>query len=292
MTTQSVQKPGILQSKSNQQRIGHFFLHAFLVLMGISFLMPLAWMFSTSFKAPGEVFITPIEWIPQNPRPENYPAIFEKLPLFSRMIFNSFYVTLLGTVGAVVSSVTVAFGLSRLEWPGRNALFAVLVATLMLPGIVTLIPLFIIFKWMGWLGTFLPLWVPAWLGMSFYIFLMRQYMLTLPKELDEAAKIDGASNFRILWQIITPLCGPAIAAIAIFAFIHHYNDFMGPLIYLTENDQFTLPLGLMWFQGRFGNFWHLVMAASMLTIIPVLILFFVAQKHFVQGIQFTGLAGR
>ena len=292
MTAQSVQSTNFLQSKSNRKRIGHFLLHVVLIIMGISFLMPLAWMFSTSFKAPGEVFITPIEWIPQNPRPENYPDIFEKLPLFSRMIFNSFYVTILGTVGAVVSSVMVAYGLSRLEWPGRNVLFTVLVATLMLPGIVTLIPLFIIFKWFGWLGTFLPLWVPAWLGMSFYIFLMRQYMLTLPKELDEAAKIDGASNFRILWQIITPLCGPAIAAIAIFSFIHHYNDFMGPLIYLTENDQFTLPLGLMWFQGRFGNFWHLVMAASMLTIIPVLFLFFAAQKHFVQGIQFTGLAGR
>lgn len=292
MATQSVQKPSFFRSKNNQQKIGHLLLHLILIALGISFLMPLAWMLSTSFKSPGEVFITPIEWIPQNPRPGNYPDIFEKLPLFSRMIFNSFYVTLMGTLGAVVSSITVAFGLSRLNWPGRQMIFALLVATLMLPGIVTLIPLFIIFKNIGWLGTFLPLWVPAWLGMSFYIFLMRQYMLTLPKELDEAAKIDGASNFRILWQIITPLCGPAIAAIAIFAFIHHYNDFMGPLIYLTENDQFTLPLGLMWFQGRFGNFWHLVMAASMLTIIPVLLLFFVAQKHFVQGIQFTGLAGR
>lgn len=117
-------------------------------------------------------------------------------------------------------------------------------------------------------------------------------MLTLPKELDEAAKIDGASNFRILWQIIVPLCGPAIAAVAIFSFILHYNEFMVPLIYLTENDMFTLPLGLMWFQGRFGNFWHLVMAASMITIIPVLLLFFLAQKQFIQGIQFTGLAGR
>ena len=292
MTTQDVPKAGFFQSKSNQEWIGHLLLHAILIFLGISFLMPLAWVLSTSFKTPGEVFLTPIEWIPNNPRWYNYPEIFEKLPLFSRMIFNSFYVTLLGTLGAVFSSITVAYGLSRLNWPGRQAVFVVLVATLMLPGIVTLIPLFIIFKTIGWLGTFLPLWVPAWLGFSFYIFLMRQYMLTLPKELDEAAKIDGASNFRILWQIIAPLCGPAITAIAIFSFIHHYNDFMGPLIYLTENDQFTLPLGLMWFQGRFGNFWHLVMAASMITIIPVLVLFFVAQKHFVQGIQFTGLAGR
>lgn len=142
------------------------------------------------------------------------------------------------------------------------------------------------------IGTFLPLWVPAWFGSAFYIFLMRQFMLTLPQELDEAARIDGASNFRILWQVIAPLCGPAIATVTIFSFLFHYNDFLGPLIYISENDMFTLPLGLLWFQGRFGNFWHLVMAASMITITPVILLFFFAQRYFVQGTQFTGLAGR
>ncbi len=290
MTT--TEKTTFFQSKRNREKIGHMLLHLVLILLGITFLMPLAWVLSTSFKAPGEVFLTPIEWIPKNPRWHNYPEIFAKLPLFSRFILNSFFVTIMGTIGAVFSSMTVAYGLSRLQWPGRQIVFIVLVATLMLPGIVTLIPLFIIFTKIGWVGTFYPLWIPAWFGLSFYIFLMRQYMLTLPVELDEAAKIDGASNFRILWQIIAPLCGPATTAIAIFSFIYHYNDFLGPLIYLTENDMFTLPLGLMWFQGRFGNFWHLVMAASMLTLIPVLLLFFFSQKHFIQGLQFTGLAGR
>ena len=121
---------------------------------------------------------------------------------------------------------------------------------------------------------------------------MRQFMLSLPYELDEAAKIDGASNFRILWQVIAPLCGPAIATVAIFSFLHHYNDFLGPLIYVSDNNMFTLPLGLYWFQGRFGNFWHLVMAASMVTITPVILLFFFAQRYFVNGAQFSGLAGR
>ena len=125
-----------------------------------------------------------------------------------------------------------------------------------------MIPVFIIFKEIRWVGTFYPLWVPAWFGAAFYIFLMRQYMLTLPLELDEAAKIDGASNFRILWQVIAPLCGPAVATITIFAFLQHYNAFMEPLIYISESDMYTLPLGLLWFKGRFGNFWHLVMAAS------------------------------
>jgi ABC-type glycerol-3-phosphate transport system permease component len=262
-----------------------------MILLGITFLMPLAWLASTSLKGSGEVFITPIEWIPQTPRWSNYAEVFTRLP-FAKFILNSLYVTLMGTVGAVVSATTVGYGLARIRWPGRDVVFAVLLATLMLPGVITLIPVFIIFKTINWIGTFYPLWVPAWLGFAFYIFLMRQFMLTLPLELDEAAKIDGASNFRILWQVIVPLCGPAITTVTIFAFLHHYNDFLGPLIYISDNNMFTLPLGLLWFQGRFGNFWHLVMAASMITITPVILLFFFAQRYFVQGAQLTGLAGR
>ncbi len=282
---------GGLRSRKMRRRMGYLLLHLAMIVLGITFLMPLAWVASTSLKAPGQVFITPIEWIPEAPRWGNYAEVFQRLP-FTKFIINSFFVTTMGTLGAVFSATTVAFGLSRIRWPGRDILFAVLVATLMLPGVVTLIPVFIIFRTINWVGTFYPLWVPAWLGMAFYIFLMRQYMLTLPIELDEAAKIDGASNFRILWQIIAPLCGPAITTVAIFAFLYHYNDFIHPLIYLSENEMFTLPLGLLWFQGRFGNFWHLVMSASMITISPVIVLFFIAQRYFVQGMQFTGLAGR
>lgn len=266
--------------------------HVICWVLGISFLLPLVWMFSTALKPPGLVFETPIRWIPENPRWYNYPQVFEKLPLFSRFFVNTFYVTLMGASGSVLSSLLVGFGLSRINWPGRNAVFGMLIATLMLPGVVTIIPLYIIFRYAQLVGTFYPLWIPAWFGYAFYIFLMRQYMMTLPRELDEAARMDGAANFRILWQIITPLCSPAIATIAIFAFLQHYNDFLGPLLYISANEMFTLQLGLLWFQGRFGNFWHLVMAASVMTIVPVLVLFFTAQKRFVQGIQLTGLAGR
>lgn len=279
------------RSKKNSQMLGNFIAHVLMILLGITFLMPLAWVASTSLKAPGEVFITPIEWIPQSPRWGNYIEVFTLLP-FARFILNSLYVTFMGTLGAVISATIVAYGLSRIRWPGRDFVFGVLLATLMLPGVVTIIPVFIIFKTIGWIGTFYPLWVPAWLGFAFYIFLMRQFMMTLPIELDEAAKIDGASNFRILWQVIVPLCGPVLTTVTIFAFLHHYNDFLGPLIYISDNNMFTLPLGLLWFQGRFGNFWHLVMAASMITITPVILLFFFAQRYFVQGAQFTGLAGR
>lgn len=261
-------------------------------VVGFSFLLPLLWMLTTALKAPGSVFETPIQWIPTDPRWHNYASVFEKLPLFSRFFVNTFYVTLMGTAGSVVSSLIVAFGLSRIEWPGRSLVFGLLIATLMLPGVVTIIPLFVIYRYAGLVGTFYPLWLPAWFGVAFYVFLMRQYMLTLPRELDEAAKMDGASNFRILWQIIAPLCAPALATIAIFAFLFHYNDFLGPLLYISSNEMFTLQLGLLWFQGRFGTFWHLVMAASVMTILPVLVLFFMAQKRFVQGIQLTGLAGR
>lgn len=290
MTT-AIGKPTLAQSRKWRTLVGHLILHLVMITLGLTFLMPLAWVVSTSLKLPGQVFVTPIEWIPTEPKWSNYLEVFTRLP-FHLFIRNSFYVTVMGTLGIVLSSLTVAFGLSRLRWPGRDLLFTVLLATMMLPGVVTMIPVFIIFKKIGWIGTFYPLWVPAWFGGAFYIFLMRQYMMTLPIELDEAAKIDGASNLRILWQVIAPLCGPAIVTVTIFAFLQHYNAFMEPLIYISDNEMFTLPLGLLWFKGRFGNFWHLVMAASMVTIAPVILLFFLAQRYFIQGAQFSGLAGR
>jgi len=262
-----------------------------MIVLGVAFTVPLAWVLSTSLKMPGQAFITPIQWIPTSPRWENYLEVFRKLP-FHRFIINSLFVTTMGTIGSVLSSLMVAYGLSKIRWPGRDIVFTALIATMMLPGTVTLIPTFILFKYIKWVGTFYPLWVPSWFGGAFYVFLMRQYMLTLPNELNEAAKIDGAGNFGILWRVVAPLCGPAIASVAIFSFMGHYNDFMGPLIYISDNLMYTLPLGLLWFQGRFGNFWHLVMAASMIAVTPVIVLFFAAQRYFVQGVQFSGLAGR
>jgi ABC-type glycerol-3-phosphate transport system permease component len=198
----------------------------------------------------------------------------------------------MATLGSVLSSITVAFGMSRIQWPGRDVVFGMVVASMMLPGVVTLIPIFIMFRQIDWVGTLYPLWVPAWFGSAFHIFLMRQYMMTIPIEFDEAAKIDGASDLRILWQIVAPLCGPAIATIAIFSALWNYNSFMLPRIYISQTSMYTVPLGLQLFQGRFGRFWHLVMAASMLSIVPPILLFFLAQRYFVRGVQLTGLAGR
>ncbi len=259
--------------------------------MGLSFLIPLLWLASTSLKRGAQVFIVPVQWIPTDPQWYNYGEIFERLP-FARFILNTASITILGTIGSVVSSLMVGYSLARLRWPGRNLVFIFLLATMMLPRTVLLVPTFVMFKYFGWLDTFYPLFVPSWFGTAFYIFLMRQFMMGIPLELDEAARIDGASSFRILWQLIAPLSGPAVVAVAIFSFLAHYNDFMDPLIYLTSNDKYTVALGLYWFAGRWGNLWHLVMAASMVTIAPTLILFFAAQRYFIQGIQFSGLTGR
>lgn len=266
-------------------------LHLVLIVLGIAFLMPLLWIISTSVKPPGQVFETPVKWIPDQVRWHNYAEVFTRLP-FLTFIINSLVVTTLATVGSVLSSTTAAYALARLRWRGRNTVFRAMLVTMMLPPVVTMVPLFTVFKQVHLIDTFYPLWIPAWCAPAFYVFLLRQYMMTIPKELDEAAKVDGASNFRTLWQVIVPQCRPAIATVAIFSGLTHYNDFMGPLIYISQNDKYTIPVGLMWFQGRFGQFWHLVMAATMITIVPLLILFLVAQKHFVRGITLTGLSGR
>lgn len=288
-------RPGLTSAGHLTRRgrtlVQHTILHVLLIMAGITFLMPLLWIFSTSLKTAGQVFIIPVQWIPTQPQWFNFVEIFQILPLMS-FIRNTAIVTALGTLGTVCSSLLVGYSLARLRWPGRDYVFVLLIATMMLPFVVTLIPTFILFKYLGWLDTLLPLFVPSWFGHAFYIFLMRQFMVGLPIELEEAARIDGAGSFRILVQVIAPLCGPAIVTVAIFAFLAHYNDFMGPLIYLSTNERFTLPLGIFWYQGRYGTSWHLVMAVSTVALLPVIILFFAAQRYFIRGIALTGLAGR
>jgi multiple sugar transport system permease protein/sn-glycerol 3-phosphate transport system permease protein len=266
-------------------------MHVLLILLGVTFLLPLVWVASTSLKLPGQVFVTPIEWIPKNPHWANYSEIFTYLP-FHRFILNSFFLVIMQTAGAVLSATVVAYGLARIRWGGRDLVFALVVATMMLPGVITLIPTFVLFKAINWVGTFYPLWVPDWFGNAFFIFLMRQYMMSIPIELDEAAKIDGASHLYILRQVVVPLCGPVLATIAVFSALGSYNSFMLPSIYISQTSMYTIQLGLRLFVGRFGNFWHLVMAASMVSMLPPIVLFFVAQRYFVQGVQLSGLAGR
>ena len=266
-------------------------LYIVLIFFGIGFCTPLAWLVTTSLKKIGAVFVTPIQWIPENPQWRNYVQIFQMLP-FGRFILNSAFVTVLATLGNVVSSLIVGYSLSRLRWRGREFAFGLLLATMMLPGVVTMVPQFVMFFKVGWIDTYYPLIVPSWFGNSFFIFMLRQFMRALPIELDESARIDGAGSLRILWTIIIPLCKPAISTVTIFAGIWHYNNFMGPLMYLSTNEKFTIPLGLYMFQGQQVTLWHLVMAASTVAVAPLIIMFFFGQRYFVQGLSFTGLTGR
>jgi multiple sugar transport system permease protein len=249
------------------------------------------------------------------PRWENYPKAFEALGgksmeeiegfvapapragvdtgvSFFTFFGNTLVVSALGVIGTVLSNALVAYGFARLRWRGRDACFALTLATLMIPYPVLMVPLFSIFQGLGWIGTLLPLWVPAFFGSAFNIFLMRQFFLTLPIELSEAARLDGASELRTFWQIILPLSRPVLAVSALFHFLHAWNEFLGPLLYLTRRHTFTLGLALQNYQTTHGGVqWHFLMAASTVIILPVLLVFFFAQKTFVQGIATTGSKG-
>jgi multiple sugar transport system permease protein len=267
---------------------------AYVLLLGFgAFLMiPFFWLVSTSFKEPGTEFAYPPQWLPQTWRPGNYVEVFRLLP-FHIFFLNTAQITAANIAGNILSGTLAGYAFARLRFPHRNALFIVCLSTLMLPSIVTLIPRFIIFKELGWVNTFLPLTVPAFFGGNpFYIFLARQFFLTIPIELDEAARVDGASTWRIWWQIIMPLSGPLIAAMAIFSFQRNWNDFLEPLIYLSDRDKLTLAIGLNSMKGLYQTQWDLLMAASTMVTIPVILLFFSAQRFFMKGIVTTGLGGR
>ena len=250
-------------------------------------LMPLLWMISTSLKPLSHVFRFPPEFIPQRIVWSNYPDALTQLPFdvyFSNTIFIVFW-TVLGEV--IVSSI-VAYAFARLRWKGRNALFIVVLATMMLPRQVTLIPDFLIFKYLGMIDTFWPLILPSWFGNPFYIFLLRQYFLTHSRELDQAAVIDGCSRFGVFWRITLPMSKPVLAAVAIFSFQYHWNDFFRPLIFLFDQDKYTLALGLRFFQGTYGTEWNSLMAVSLVVMLPLIIVFFFTQRIFIQGVVFTG----
>ncbi|HEY63551.1 MAG TPA: carbohydrate ABC transporter permease [Caldilineae bacterium] len=266
----------------------------YLLLSGISviMLMPLAWLISTSLKGRGLEFVFPPQWIPDPIVWSNYPEALTILP-FDRFFLNTATITFFSTVGSLISASMVAFGFARIPFPGRRPLFVLLLSTMMLPYVVTLIPSFLLFKYLRWLDTFLPLIVPSFFGGgAFFIFLIRQFYTTIPIDLDEAAVIDGAGYLRIWWSILLPLSRPVLATVAIFSFIWNWNDFMGPLIYLNSLEKFTLALGLAGFRSMHSARWNLLMAASTVVLLPVLIVFFVAQRYFIRGIVTSGLAGR
>lgn len=212
---------------------------------------------------------------------------------FLTYLANTLLLAVLGVTGTVLSSALVAYGLSRIRWKGREALFTLTLSTMMIPFPVLMIPLYAVFRELGWIGTLLPLWVPAFFGSAFNIFLLRQFFLTIPGELSDAARIDGCSEFGIFWRVILPLARPALAVVALFQFLFVWNDFLGPLIFLTEPGTFTMALGLQQYQSQHGGSeWQLLMAATLLLVLPVVALFFFAQRSFIQGIATTGMGGR
>jgi len=284
----SAMRPGFLESRRTRDALGRLMIHAILIAGAIALMVPLAWMFSTSLKGQASVFVIPPEWIPNPIHWQNYVDVFRVVP-FGRFIYNTAVITLLSVVGKVISCSLVAFAFARLRWPGRNLVFVIMLATLMLPHQVTLIPQFVLYRQLKWIDTILPLVLPHWFGGPFLTFLLRQYFMTIPVELDDAARIDGASIFGIYWRIILPLARPALAAVAIFTFNSTWNDFLEPLIYLHSREKYTIALGLRSFQDQYYTSWNLLMAASLIAMVPVLAIFFLAQKYFIQGIVFTGV---
>lgn len=269
----------------------YWWIYLLLTVFGAILMVPLAWLLSSSLKTEAHIFRFPPEWIPNPIRWSNYADVFDIVP-FARGWWNSTVVAALTVTGTLVSGSIVAFGFARLRFPGRDKLFLLLIATVMIPYHVTLIPTYVLFRELGWLNTILPLTVPAWFGGgAFNVFLLRQFYMRLPLELDDAARVDGASLWQIFIDVVLPQSKPALGVIAIFTFLASWNDFFGPFIYLNSTNKYTLPLMLRLFQSTEGTQWHLLMAASVMTAIPCIVLYFVAQRYFIQGVVFTGLKG-
>ncbi|MCG9895800.1 MAG: carbohydrate ABC transporter permease [Fimbriimonadaceae bacterium] len=257
----------------------------------ILFLTPLYVMLVIAFKTSREYGTTSMWALPKNPTLENFEQVLSNTQVvFLQLLQNTAVISVLATAGVLLSSAVCAYGFARMEFAGRDRLFLVLLATMMLPGIVTMIPTYVLFSKIGWVDTIKPLVVPAWLGGgAFNIFLLRQFFLGIPRDLDEAAILDGAGHWRIFWQIIMPLSGPALATVGMFAFIYNWKDFMGPLLYLNTPSKMTLEVGLRAYAGFRAEQWPLLMAASVLVMIPIVIIFFIGQRWFVKGIVMTGI---
>jgi multiple sugar transport system permease protein len=270
---------------------------ATLIFLSIIFLVPLIWMISTSLKDLKQASAFPPVWIPNPFRPDNYAEAWKYgqdqlkgVPPMLLYLRNSVLIAVLTVTGTVVSNAIVAYSFARLKWPGREVAFAITIATMMVPFPVLMVPLFALFKDFGWVGTFRPLWIPAWFAGAFNIFLLRQFFKSIPMELSEAAKIDGCSEWGIFSQVILPLSKSALAVVGLFSFMSCWNDFLGPLIYLQDQKTWTLAVGLQAFRSQAGGApIHLQMAASTMVVLPVIILFFFTQKQFIQGIATSGL---
>lgn len=263
-----------------------------LIVLALLFSSPLIWLLSTSLKDPSELFQVPTRFLPETFRWDNYLKVFETIHFF-RLTANTFIIAISSMIGILITSPMVAYALSHVEWKGKKLLFVIVLSTMLLPYQVTMIPLYITWNKAGFIGTYWPLIAPAFLsaGAGYYIFLLRQFFMTLPHSLVQAARIDGASELRIYVQIILPMCKPVLITIAIFSFLFSWSDFLGPLLYLNDQSMYTLTLGLYAFMQTHYVEWELIMAASAMFTLPIIILFFFAQKQFVEGINLTGIKG-
>lgn len=265
--------------------------HVVLIALSAVFALPLAWMVLTSFKTAAQALAQPVVWWPNPFLPSNYSQLFAALPFF-RFFWNTFLYAGITIVGVCISSSLTAYGFARLRWPGRDAVFWVMLTTLILPFVCTLIPLFILYKHLNWIGSYLPLEVPTFFGSSvFSTFLLRQFFMTIPQSLSEAARIDGANEFYIYSRIVLPLAKPAMATVILFQFIYCWNDFLGPLIYISNQSSYPLSLGLNLILGDYTTNWAWVMAGATAATAPIVILFFLTQRTFIQGIALTGTKG-
>jgi multiple sugar transport system permease protein len=287
------------QRKYVRNAVRSVLIHTVLLTGCIVFSLPFVWLISASFKTPPEIFAIPIRWIPDIFRhwPVQWPEVFrnfqsaaESAP-FGLWLWNTAVVTVLNVVFTVLSCSFVAYGFSRIRWRGRETVFLVVLATMMLPGQVTMIPTFLIFNELGWYNTLQPLWVGSLFGSAFNIFLLRQFMMILPIDLDDAAKIDGCSHFRVYSTITLPLIKPALAVVAIQSFQGAWNNFLGPYIYINTKEKMTIALGLQWFQSEHVGMYGEMMATSLLMTVPMIAIFFACQRYMIQGIVLTGIKG-
>lgn len=278
------------RARRRSHRLRHGLLHLLLIAGSVIMLLPFAWMLSTSLKEPGDVFIYPPQWIPQPPVWQNYLETVTVMP-FGRFYLNSIIQAASVTVLQLLTASLAAFAFARMRFRGCETLFLLYLATMMIPFPVTMIPNFIVVRALHWTDTFQALILPPAFS-AFSTFLLRQYFLSIPLELDDAARVDGASSFRIWWQIALPLSGPALATLAIFTFLGQWNSFLWPLVVTSSEEMSTLPVGLAAFQGQYSVQWHLLMAGSVIAIIPILIIYIVGQKWFVRGVTLTGMGGR
>lgn len=278
-------------SISTAKVVHRFVIYLILIAGSVAMIFPFAWLIRSSLMSTAQIFTFPPEWIPRPFEWSNYSDALTVVPFF-RYFLNTMLIEVTVVSGVVITSAMAGYSFARLKWPGRNLMFGLLLSTLMLPYAVTLIPTFVLWKSLGAINTYWPLIVPAWFGGgAFNIFLLRQFFSTIPKDLDEAAYMDGASPLTVLWKIMLPLSKPALIVILIFTFIGTWNDFLGPLIYLSDSNKFTLALGLASFKGMYNAQWGYLMAASTAIVAPIIVLFFIGQRYFIEGITLTGIKG-